>query len=203
MSYLLAFEGIDGSGKSTLAKSVVEKLNGILFRFPTHNGAVGKLIRRVFSGEETVDPAVMAFLMAADQIDTEKDVRAALHTGRSVIMDRHTMVSAWAYQTEIWPVNAVMHLVTSEGFVRPDVIFIVDVPTDIAIGRIQGRGGKDGYYENVDRAAMEQRRNRYIAYQLMHPGNTVLLNGLLSPEELVTTVMTVLTQIEGLRTKRN
>lgn len=201
---LIAIDGVDGSGKSTLANAVGRALEANQFPFkiygyPTKTGSVGKLIRRVFTGEEKVDIAAMCHLMTADAIDTERALRADLEADTLVIMDRYTVTSSWAYQTEAHKLDDVLRTVGPQRLTPPDAVFILDVPTDMAIGRIQARGGKDGYYENVDRAEFDRRRNKYLAYQLMNPFNTVLLDGTQKTEANATVILQIIESVVNLR----
>ena len=205
---LFALDGIDGAGKSTLANRIAAALTAqdrpnAQYVFPTHTGAVGKLIRKVFSGEERVAPEAMLLLMSADAIDTERAVQTDIAAGKVVIMDRYTVSSSWAYQTEIHALQTVMSVVAPERHTKPNITFIIDIPVDMSIGRLQARGGKDSYYENVDRPEYERRRNRYLAYHFMNPGNTMIVDGQLPLETNTNAILAIIKALDEQHTRSN
>jgi len=177
---LVVFEGPDGSGKSTLMgavrsrlmrdKSPVESL-----AFPTHNGAVGRLIRQVYSNEVQVYEPAMLHLLVADQIDHEPMVHGWLLTGNDVLFDRHVPVSSWVYQTEHHSLQRHQAVVQPESLQTPDLLFLLDVPEATLQQRLKARSELNPRYESLDTDRIAQQKARYMAYCVMHGG--VVLDG--------------------------
>ena len=201
---LIAIDGVDGCGKSTLVAALelaltADKVPTSTYVFPSHLGKVGQLIRSVFTKEEHVDISAMLFLLTADAIDWEQDIHKDLEDGKTVIMDRYTVSSSWAYQTEDRSLQDVLNVAGAARITRPDVVFILDVPTDVALARIEARGGRDGLYEQASVAEMERRRNRYVAFQFMNPMNTVLLDGTQPTEDNAKIILQLIKTVTELR----
>ena len=187
---------MDGAGKSTLSKLVVDKLAWEkppqLMVYPSHDGPVGQLIRKVFSREVVFADAchgtqdrVLGYLMTADGIDREDKLREHLANGTPVVCDRHTIVSAWAYQTECMSIDELMRMQNREQFMQPDVTFIVDVPAELAIERMRQRGEiRNPIYERDGIDYVDRLRRRYLAFAVMHP-DVVVLDGQLSTDALL------------------
>lgn len=208
MSYLLVVEGLDACGKSTVVAAAAAELAKrnvptAIFAHPAKTGPIGGLIRQAFTGEIKLEPTTMVYLMMGDAIECERQIQIELRAGKVVLLDRHTLASSFVYQTETLPLNLLLQIVNPERFQRPDATFILDVPVDVAIGRMQGRGGKDSLYENVDKAVWETRRNKYVAYQFLNHTNTLLLDGQQKVENNVNVILNVLDQLQTQRLKKN
>lgn len=196
----LVFEGVDGAGKSTLAKAVAEKIpwpkKPAFFAFPSHSGEVGKLIRRSFSGEvrfgdDHPGPApytrdrVLGYLMIADGLDREHEIRKCLARRTSVVCDRHPVVSSWVYQAECWRVDVLTAVVQRWQFQPPHATIILDVPAEVAVERMKKRGIENNpIYEQGGVERFELRRRRYAAYAAMHE-NVAILDGTKTTDELL------------------
>ena len=191
----IIIEGMDGTGKSTLAKALSEKLNAHLVAMPSHDGEAGKLIRRCFTGEAKLDDRAMLPLFVADAVDREP-VLIQMQTEKDVVLDRHTMVSAWAYQMEHHTVSRVDAMTQPEAFGTPFVIFILDLEPEAALERQRARTGKavDVLYEKDDLEYVSRLRQRYIAYAMMHE-RSMILDASYSTEELVDVILDALQKI--------
>jgi len=204
---LIVFEGMDGTGKTTLSKTMVERYSPsrkppVLMVYPSHDGEVGKLIRRVFSGEARLgngahpdQDRVLGYLMVADGLDREHLVRDHLATDTTVICDRHPTVSGWIYQRECWTIDRILAVQQRDQFVQPTVTFIVDVPPDVAMERMRQRGGsRNPIYEKDGFGYVSRLRSRYLAFAAMHD-NVLVLDGTKPIDELVDLVHSHLKQI--------
>lgn len=196
----LVFEGVDGSGKSTLAKAVVERVawqkRPALFAFPSSSGEVGKLVRRAFAGEVKLGdghpgPApytrdrVLGYLMLADGLDREHEIRKCLAARTSVICDRHPLSSGWVYQSECWRTDVLTSIQQRWQFVPPHATIVLDVPAEVAVERMRKRGvERNPIYEAGGVELFELRRRRYAAYAAMHD-NVAILDGTKTTDELV------------------
>lgn len=189
----VVFEGPDGSGKSTLSKSFAAAIQNLAqegtvthIAFPSHFGEVGKLIRRSFTKEVELSEEVLGYLMIADGHDRcDKVIYPALERGDTVICDRHPLVSAWAYQAEVFTHDEIVALQQRHRFMEPDITFILDVPPDVAAERIKARHGLQNLiYEKDDDGYRFRLRHRYSGYAALNP-NTVILDATESPDQLL------------------
>jgi dTMP kinase len=169
----IVFEGIDGGGKSTLTRALVStlkdlKIPAVVLPFPSHQGAVGKLIRDIFAGRANVNVYAIQHLMVADQIDHEEQIEELLDKGVNVILDRHAAISAFVYGAEDHTVEELFDVVQPSRFMKPDLTFVVDVPPDVALMRRKGRGEANPFFENDDVERLVRLRQRYMAHVLTH-----------------------------------
>jgi dTMP kinase len=197
----LVFEGMDGSGKSTLSKAVTEQLpwrtTPLHLCFPSKDGAVGQLIRRAFVREVSfgspdypmIAGHVFGYLMVADALDREPVVLDALRLEkRPVIADRHPTVSGWVYQRETMKLDTLIAMQQRQLFTVPIVTYVLDVPAEVAIERMQQRGEiRNSIFEQDGVAYVRRLRGRYLAYATMHP-DVVVLDATKSIEELLAEV---------------
>jgi dTMP kinase len=195
----LAFEGPDGSGKSTLSRAVAETLHkqGVTTdriytcNFPSSMSAPGQMIRRVFSKHEHVSARGMAYLLVADRVERDPDLQAAYDRGCYIIADRLVEVSGLVYQAEEYPVEAIYAFQQRVQFLRPDRVYIIDIPPEVMEERFAKRAEtRNELYEKKDRAYQQRLRARYLAYAYQHFDNTVLLDGTLPTDKLLDQVLT-------------
>jgi len=205
--HLIIFEGMDGSGKSTLAQAVLSCSTEqgwwlkppTSMAFPSHDGEVGKLIRRVFSGDVQVGggirstASVLGYLMVADAVDIEPMLLGHIADGTSVLCDRHATVSGWAYQRECWSTDQILAIQQREQFHRATVTFILDVPVVVAMERINLRGSRNPIYEMEGIPYVSRLRARYVAYAAMHD-DVVVLDGTRPIDQLIAQVHSHLKQ---------
>jgi dTMP kinase len=140
----IVFEGIDGAGKTTQAKKLAEKLirlgiPTVLTAEPSESPA-GKIIR---SFTARPDPTEEMKLFTDDRRHHVLQViQPALDAGQTVICDRY-VYSSVAYQGArgIHPEEIISE---NRAFaIPPDVIFLLEVPVEVALSRI-GSGRDDG-----------------------------------------------------------
>ena len=136
----IALEGGEGCGKSTQAALLANRLGAVLTREPGGT-AVGERVRDLLLDPALVDldPRAEALFMAAARAQHVAEVVApALAAGRDVVTDRYAH-SSLAYQgfgrgLDVAAVRALSDFAT-EGL-WPDVVVLLDVPEDVAAGRL-------------------------------------------------------------------
>lgn len=193
---LVVFEGVDGCGKSTLSKALATTLDAHRKVFPSTEGPIGRLIRAHLEGQVKIERQALQHLFIADGLDHDPDVLERLTRGELVIFDRHPTISGWVYQVEAGtPIDFIVQISIAHCFTPIDVVFLVDVPPRVAIERLAARGAQDVVYDGAPLVVVEGRRNRYMAYRVMHR-NCFILDGTLPVEENVNHVRQIL---EGLR----
>ncbi len=150
----IAIEGIDGTGKSTVKHSIEEALvqagfDIITVQEPTAND-IGRLIRKRKKMLETqtnpskkspidklTEARIDALLFAADRLELHRQViEPALTLGKIVLSDR-SLYSSVAYQT-CQGAQLEWVLKVNEHALKPDVVFLLDCPVELALKRLQG-----------------------------------------------------------------
>jgi dTMP kinase len=148
---LVAFEGGEGSGKSTqlamLAEALRESGTQVLTTQEPGGTPLGGRIRELLlHSNESLTPRAEALLFAADRahhVDTV--VRPALAGGAIVLTDRFTD-SSLAYQgagreMTMEEIRRLSRWATAG--LRPDVTVLLDLPAEVGLRRVAGRGTAD------------------------------------------------------------
>jgi len=139
----VVLEGIDGAGTTTQLKRAEAacKRAGI----PCHvtceptEMETGRLIRKVLSGEVTVDPGTLARLFVADRYEHvygKSGIISHLGRGELVVTDRY-LFSSLAYQSVECGYDPVYRL--NEEFPLPQLLVFLDVPVEVGDLRASGR----------------------------------------------------------------
>ncbi len=134
MSLFIVFEGITGSGKKTHIRLLKEELEKLRFKvatisFPSYETSIGRITK------QDLDAYTLSLIFAADRLRARKEIENLLKEGVIVISDRYCY-SNFAYQgAKGVDINWLKEV---ERFcVKPDLVFLVDVPVEISISRVQ------------------------------------------------------------------
>lgn len=194
---LIVLEGIDGTGKTTLARGLRDALQErgyrvVLTREPT-DGPIGRRIRALAaSGRERVTPEEEFSLFHEDRrVHVEEVVRPALAEGDIVIQDR-SYFSTVAYQGQRGLDRARL-LAESESIApRPDLLFVVDLPVEDALRRIErSRGSPTDDFEVASR--LEEVRQVFLGFD-----GAIVLDGAQTAEAVLGAALThVLRRLDG------
>lgn len=181
----IAFEGIDGSGKSTQAKLLAERLTAagykVYLTFEPTDSEMGKLIRKIFSGERPADEHVIAALFAADRLDhilnTTNGIKKKLEESYIVICDRYYL-SSYAYHSVHVDMDWVIQLNSvSAQLLKPDFYFFIDVDVETSMLRIAASRTSTELYETSDNLR-KVRENYFKAMEKLHSNeNIIIING--------------------------
>ncbi len=181
----IAFEGIDGSGKSTQAKLLAAHLNAAGFKvyltFEPTDSEMGKLIRKIFSGERSADEHVIAALFAADRLDhilnSTNGIKKKLEEGFIVITDRYYL-SSYAYHSVHVDMDWVIQLNSvSAQQLKPDFCFFIDVDVETSMQRIAASRTSTELYETSDNLR-KVRENYFKAIEkLQNDENIIIVDG--------------------------
>lgn len=195
----IVFEGIDGCGKGTQLKMLANYLFDadkkniiVLTREPTKISPAGIEMRRRLA--EDKNPRENAELYAKLYVDDRKYhvehvIQPALNAGHIVLCDRYKY-STIAYQrTQGMDVKKLLAM--HESLPVPDIIFILDVPVDVALSRIKRK--KDVFEQ---REFMEELRRNYLELKkLLPPENIIIIDGTMQREEVHKSVVLLLRHI--------
>ena len=177
----LTFEGPEGAGKSTQIERLAERLReaGRSVRITREPGGTpaGDRSRAVLLDPALrVDPVAEFLLYAAARAQHVREtIRPALDAGQDVLCDRFADSSV-AYQgygrglDPAWidEVNAV----ATDGL-RPDATFLLDLPSEVGLARIAGRGATDRL-ERADAAFHRRVRDGFLTLARERPGWVVV-----------------------------
>ncbi len=192
----IVFEGIDGCGKSTQSKRLYQRLKDtgrdVVATFEPSDGVVGRLIRKMLSGEVAVDQRTIAALFAADRTDhlvnAENGVKSWVDTGKIVVCDRYYF-SSYAYHAQYMDMEWVIHANSlNADILRPHVTLFIDVAPQICLDRIRAARENLDIYEKID--IMQQVRANYLkAFDRLKDEETVIvINGNDTPENVAADV---------------
>ena len=156
---LIVFEGTDGAGKTTLielcrewlaAKYGNEKI--ICLKQPTDLSRKTKLFQKMMysPNHQDIDYRAVQLLTLSDRLQHDYEViRPLLSDGKIVICDRYLYTSianmfARGYKKEKWFFEA------AKQIVRPNIIFLITCPAELAIRRIKNRAEECDRYLNEE-----------------------------------------------------
>lgn len=191
----ITFEGGEGAGKSTQANILAERLSrsgrdAVVTREPGGSPAAEEIREVLLSGQVAqLGPLAESVLFAvarADHID--KTIQGALQQGQWVICDRF-VDSTRAYQgtTAGVPrplINAMEKLTV--GAVMPDITFILDIPAEEGLARVEARAeGEDlDRFESQELMTHERIRRGFLDIAEEEPGRCVVVDAS-QPEAMV------------------
>jgi dTMP kinase len=184
-------EGIEGSGKSTLLAGLAEWLRAEghepLITFEPGGTPVGSAIRELFLNRSiAIGPLTEAFLVnAARAQHVAGEIRPALEARRIVVCDRFTD-STLAYQgygrgVDLDELRTLCELAT--GGLAPDLVFVVDVPIEVAFARMRTRAEAPDRIEAEDAGFHERVRHGFL--ELARSPRHRVLDGTLAPQPLL------------------
>lgn len=150
--FFITLEGTDGCGKTTQTVAIAKKLTeeGLPVRMLREPGGtgLGEAIRTIFKDRchTAMCPETELFLINASRSQLVREViRPALEAGEIVVCDRF-IDSTVAYQGygRLLPLTNVYHCIElAIGATRPDVTFLLEVPTKLASERLSIRPESD------------------------------------------------------------
>ncbi len=179
----IVFEGIDGSGKGTVigeakkflvSKGVPEK-NILVTAEPTP-GFYGKKVRELLASNVNPDVNAHHFLdlYVADRKEhIEKELKPALASGKIVLCDRYKY-STFVYQKlQGIPIEKIISL--HKGMLVPDLIFILDVPVDAALKRINADSKRKNLEAFEKKDFLEKVRGGFTALKRFFPEENIVV----------------------------
>jgi dTMP kinase len=183
----ITFEGGEGTGKSVQASMLANRLRGlglsvVLTREP--GGSPGaEIIRHVIlsGAAKPFGAHAEAILFAAARDDhIRHTIQPALERGQWVISDRFAD-STRVYQGTLGNVDPKLiqglERITV-GDLKPDITFILDVPTEVGLARAQARRGDEeaDRFERESVAFHEKLRDAFRLLALSEPDRCVLID---------------------------
>jgi dTMP kinase len=186
----ILFEGIDGSGKSTQCDMLysyadTKGIDCVKLYEPT-GGEWGIKIRKMLSmgNPPPIDKQINLFIRdRAD--DVSMNIKPALDTGKTIIMDRYFYSNA-AYQgCDKIPPEEIIRKNMELNFPIPDRVYFLDIDPERAIDRIKKRSTPDEM-EIFEKLSFQQqvRKNFYSIID----DKFMVINGDDDPEKIFTKI---------------
>jgi dTMP kinase len=146
---LVVFEGLDGSGKRThvsaLAKYLRKKKRKVVvYNYPDRKGPYYKLIESFLQNKIDLTPTTQLLTFLADISKDQSRIFKDISEGKIVLIDRY-IFSTIAYQN--LPEERASEIVKHLKFLRPHIVFYLDISPDVAFSRIKSRRGVKTRYE--------------------------------------------------------
>jgi len=168
--YFISLEGGEGAGKSTQNKRIVKWLSeqghAVVETREPGGTVVSEQIRQLLLDTRNagLNPVSELLLMFAARVQLVQEViRPALNSGKIVVCDRFTDAS-YAYQGGGRELGAEMVSSVEKlalGSLEPDLTLLFDVPVELGMKRVAGRGAADRF-EAESLRFFERVRNAYL-----------------------------------------
>lgn len=153
---LITLEGGEGAGKSTQARMLADALCNLglpVLRTREPGGAPGAEFLREVLLSGRIDwsaPAETMLHVAARLEHVAKTIRPAIEAGTWVVCDRfHDSTMAYQGYGQGVDRGMIEALGRMVGLV-PDLTLVLEVPREVALARLRGRGAVDDRYERLD-----------------------------------------------------
>ncbi len=196
--FFVVFEGIEGAGKSTLLEvlSSLFRERGIPFvktREPGGTETAEPIRKIILDRNLSIEPITeLLLLMASRHENTVKKILPALDSGKVVISDRYRD-SSLAYQgygrgIDLSFIEELNDIVT--GGLQPDVVFIIDIPVDLMMKRIERR--EHNRMDIQTRDFYERVRRGYLEIARRDPERYFVLDGNRDVEEITKDIVSIL-----------
>jgi len=199
----ITFEGGEGAGKSTQIKAVAEHLSAegrkpVVTREPGGTPA-GEKIRGLLCdpdlGPKWSPESEAMLLNAARHMHVKDIIRPALDKGQIVLCDRY-IDSTRVYQGFIQGLETdFIHRLEDDiiGKIRPDLTFILDLPVEKALERVNRRGTLD-HYDQGDAAFHEQLRQGFLDIAAQEPERCRVIDADRNPVDITQEICEIITE---------
>ncbi|MEM4257238.1 MAG: dTMP kinase [Candidatus Diapherotrites archaeon] len=172
----IVIEGIDGSGKGTLAHEIKEWAlkNGIpqkkivLTAEPTKSN-YGKKIRKILANQTKTNTNELYELYIKDRKEHLKNkIIPSLEKGKLIICDRFKY-STLVYQS-LQGIDFEKIIAIHKDMPLPNIVFILDLPVEIALSRIKKRTKKE-FFETKN--FLEKAREKFLELKTLLPKENI------------------------------
>jgi dTMP kinase len=174
----IVMDGIGACGKDTqvelLEKYFTNKGADVLVtREHTRDTPTGILIEKIIKKqEEQIEGQALQLLFVSDRRNHfVKVIKPALEEGKIVVGNRYYPVNV-AFSTEEWREKFLK--INQMVVDKPDLVFIIDVPAEVALERMDKRGDHD-IFDKLE--IMERNRQGYKWYMENSGDDCVLIDG--------------------------
>ena len=141
---LVVFEGLDGVGKTVQIKLLKQKFtNSALFKYPTSEFP---MLRKHLDGEIKLHPKSLFLLFLSDIANEQEKLSSA--EGLSIV-DRYVF-STISYWVEGVSFESAKKIVGEIGYLKPDLVILLDLPPEVAAERKSRQKTPDRYERDVE-----------------------------------------------------
>lgn len=164
---LIVVEGLDNAGKRTqvdlLVKYLRKKKRTVsVYRYPDRRGAYAKMHEDFLSGNLVLTPTAQFLTFAADIAKDQNKIFKEMSAGRAVVLDRY-IFSTIAYQN--LPFERATEAVKVLKFLKPDVVFFIDVSPEVSMSRIKKHARTTKYERDKERLLAARIKYKILADQ--------------------------------------
>lgn len=188
----ITFEGVEGCGKSTQVKLLHDFLQGkkekvVLTREPGGTVAAEEIRNVLVNGKVDKLDGISETLLnfAARRNHVENLIKPALKEDKRVICDRFfdstLAYQGYGYRIEMDIIVDIKKISISDF--KPDITFLIDVDTEVAMKRIKGRDGNNRY-ENMDEKFHKKVRKGFLEIAKENPKRIKIIDGTKTIEEI-------------------
>jgi len=192
LANFVVFEGPDGSGTTTqigiLERFFIQNrlsMPPFYITFEPTNGSIGKLLRSLLKGEETLKAETIAMLFAADRnehVFGSGGIEERCKRGELVVCDRY-LLSSLVYQGITCGEELPARL--NRDFPAPELLIFFDIEPETALERIASRGTQKEIYENpVFQKEVRARYKTLLPEFASHGVRVEIIDASLSPDEV-------------------
>lgn len=142
---LIVFEGIDGSGKNTQIDLLRKELDFVYFKYPTKKI---ELLNLYLEKKVSIHPLSLFFLFLADIASEQEILREALKSKKVVVLDRY-VYSTISYEIKALDFESAKKIIELSNFIKPDIVFYLDVDPKVAQERKRTQKNLDLYEEDL------------------------------------------------------
>lgn len=144
---LIVFEGLDGSGKSSQIELLKKEFDCIVFKFPTKNFSI---LNDYLEKKVELDSKSLFLLFLADIANELQNLSKVISKNKNkiIILDRYVF-STIAYEINGIDYERAKTIIDKIGFIRPDKVILLDLPSSISYERKKKQKELDRYEENV------------------------------------------------------
>ncbi len=187
-SLFIVFDGLDGSGKGEMIKRLKEhlsekKLKILVTKEPT-DGYYGKEIREILKKEK--DPKrgaerCLALFVADRKEHLINEVEPFLEQDNAIVICDRYYYSSIAFQhTQGMEMEQVIF--PNMAFKTPDIAFILDLPADAAVKRIDKRGEDKEKFEQL--SFMKKLRENFLKLKEVIDDNIKIIDASKSKDKV-------------------
>lgn len=205
--YFITFEGLDGAGKSTqitFLNDFLSKEKGLATVCTREPGGhkIAEDIRSYLlaNAEHCEGYRDLLLFSAARLLNVETVILPALRAGKIVLCDRF-IDSSWVYQVKEHELDEAFARFLEKIVCRnimPDLTFILDLPEEDALARIEKRckidNQKKEYFEKETLSIVRQRRANFLLQAKDYPERYHIINAGLKAEEIAQQIQNIVSQ---------
>ncbi len=151
----IVIEAIDGAGKDTQIDLLKKSINFSYFKYPTPGN---KRLRAYLEKKEDINGSELVDLFLDDIYAEQDKVATAIKDGLT-ISDRY-IFSTIAYESHLVDFDDIKKRVEFHGFIKPDLVILLDIPAIVAQQRKAKQKMLDRYEENI--SYLENVRKKFL-----------------------------------------